>query len=161
MSTKTERLEDLERWSRELAHSGKYADYEMIEIELRGQHASEARDYFRNKNLRKEINRICQRAIVEKINEICGNLVADLRDDIPELITHDVADGTGLLISDQGLRVRVDENVLDKFVLSDRSFCSDYYQEKPTLIGILQENIASGSEEAHITHDDLWPTDSG
>ena len=158
MSTKTERLEDLERWSRELAHSGKYADYHMIEVALRGQHPSEARDYFRNKNLRERIDNICQGAIAEKINEICGGLVADLREEIPELINHEVTDGTGFLICDQGLRVKIDRDVLEKIVVSDRTFSSDYYQVRPALIGILQEHIASGSKETHIAHDDLWPT---
>jgi len=160
MSTRTERLADLERWSIELASSGNYADYHMIEIELRGQHPSEARDYFGNKNLRQRIDNICQGAIAEKINEICGGLVADLREEIPELINHEVTDGTGFLICDQGLRVKIDRDVLEKFVVSDRTFSSDYYQVRSALIGIVQQNIASGNTEAHITYDNLWPTDS-
>ena len=160
MSTKAERREDLERMATDLAHTGRYRSYKPIELELQGNHPSEAVDFFRDKHRRERLNEMCRAAIAERINEICAGLVADLRNEIPQLTTHEVADETGFLVSDQGLRVKVDKNVLERIVATDRTLGSGYYQVKSALIGILQQSIKSGGQEAHITHDDLWPTGS-
>ncbi len=63
MSTKARRREDLVRTARDLAYTGKYRSYKSIELELRGEHPADARHFFRDRERREEIDKICQEAM--------------------------------------------------------------------------------------------------
>ena len=63
MSMKARRREDLVRTARDLAYTGKYRSYKLIELELRGEHPADARHFFRDRGRREEIDKICQDAL--------------------------------------------------------------------------------------------------
>ncbi len=63
MSTKAKRRDDLVRTARDLAYTGKYRRYKSIELELRGEHPADARQFFRDRERREEIDKICQDAL--------------------------------------------------------------------------------------------------
>ncbi|MGH8554077.1 MAG: hypothetical protein ACREUD_00615 [Gammaproteobacteria bacterium] len=63
---KKERGELMNKRALELARSGEHEDYVTIEITLRGEGFSEARQWLDNRFLRKEINEMCRQARTSK-----------------------------------------------------------------------------------------------
>jgi hypothetical protein len=56
---KTERQEYVLRRARELAETGQYSGYQLIELALRHEGYAEARGWLDNELLRKELDQIC------------------------------------------------------------------------------------------------------
>lgn len=59
---KSERREYMAKRARELAESGEYEDHIGVEIALRAEGFSEARQYLNNRFLRQEIDEMCHQA---------------------------------------------------------------------------------------------------
>ena len=62
MSTKAERAEYIRKRSEEMARSGDHLSYSSIEHKLRMEGYAEARHQLDNRDIRAELNRLCDQA---------------------------------------------------------------------------------------------------